>query len=102
MKPGKFELRYSRELLKHMDKQNEVLMEAYRSMFNELQKLQVEEEMFMRKLYEVMSEINASLDNVGVKQLSWKMVQQQIKNNEGCIERIYMKDKSLVLALILN
>ncbi|XP_058747280.1 uncharacterized protein LOC131620290 isoform X2 [Vicia villosa] len=73
MKPGKFELRYSRELLKHMDKQNEVLMEAYRSMFNELQKLQVEEEMFMRKLYEVMSEINASLDNVGVKQLSKKV-----------------------------
>ncbi|XP_045823077.1 uncharacterized protein LOC123915854 isoform X2 [Trifolium pratense] len=52
---GKFDPRHSGELLKHMDKQNEVLMEAYRSMLHELQKLQVEEEMLMRKLYEVMS-----------------------------------------------
>ncbi|XP_045823074.1 uncharacterized protein LOC123915854 isoform X1 [Trifolium pratense] len=53
--PGKFDPRHSGELLKHMDKQNEILMEAYRSMLHELQKLQVEEEMLMRKLYEVMS-----------------------------------------------
>ncbi|KOM42951.1 hypothetical protein LR48_Vigan05g055500 [Vigna angularis] len=38
-----------------MDRQNEVLMEAYRSMFHELRKLQVEEEMLMRKMHEVMS-----------------------------------------------
>ncbi|XP_050890383.1 uncharacterized protein LOC127095784 isoform X3 [Lathyrus oleraceus] len=55
MEPGKYDPRYSGELLKHMDKQNEVLMETYRSMLHELQKLQVEEEMIMRKLYEVMS-----------------------------------------------
>ncbi|KAK7362845.1 hypothetical protein VNO77_04969 [Canavalia gladiata] len=55
MEPGKFDTGHCGELLKHMDKQNEVLMEAYRSMLHELQKLQVEEEMLMRKLYEVMS-----------------------------------------------
>ncbi|GAU42906.1 hypothetical protein TSUD_86440 [Trifolium subterraneum] len=55
MEPGKFDPRHSGELLKHMDKKNEILMEAYRSMLHELQKLQVEEEMLMRKLYEVMS-----------------------------------------------
>nr|XP_027191494.1 uncharacterized protein LOC101509967 isoform X2 [Cicer arietinum] len=55
MESGKFDPRNSGELLKHMDKQNEVLMEAYRSMLHEMQKLQVEEEMLMRKLYEVMS-----------------------------------------------
>ncbi|KAL5065771.1 hypothetical protein RYX36_027508, partial [Vicia faba] len=45
-----------KKLKGHMDKQNEVLMETYRSMLHELQKLQVvEEEMIMRKLYEVMS-----------------------------------------------
>ncbi|KAL3017825.1 hypothetical protein AAZX31_06G300700 [Glycine max] len=50
-----FDPRYTGELLKHMDSQNEVLMEAYRSMFHELRKLQVEEEMLMRKMHEVMS-----------------------------------------------
>ncbi|XP_027333001.1 uncharacterized protein LOC113847889 isoform X2 [Abrus precatorius] len=54
MEPQNFDPRHSGELLKHMDKQNEVLMESYRSMLHELQKLQVEEEMLMRKLYEVM------------------------------------------------
>ncbi|KAK7411790.1 hypothetical protein VNO78_03229 [Psophocarpus tetragonolobus] len=42
-------------LNRHMDRQNEVLMEAYRSMFNELRKLQIEEEMLMRKMHEVIS-----------------------------------------------
>ncbi|RYR36029.1 hypothetical protein Ahy_A10g051090 [Arachis hypogaea] len=55
MEPGRFDPTYSSELLKHMDKQNEILMEAYRSMLHESQKLQVEEEMLMHKLYEVMS-----------------------------------------------
>ncbi|XP_047172421.1 uncharacterized protein LOC124840414 isoform X1 [Vigna umbellata] len=50
-----FDPRHTGELLKHMDRQNEVLMEAYRSMFHELRKLQVEEEMLMRKMHEVMS-----------------------------------------------
>ncbi|PNX79550.1 hypothetical protein L195_g035536, partial [Trifolium pratense] len=44
---GKFDPRHSGELLKHMDKQNEVLMEAYRSMLHELQKLQ---EMAIRRI----------------------------------------------------
>ncbi|KAL1341261.1 hypothetical protein AAHE18_09G074600 [Arachis hypogaea] len=55
MDPGRFDPTYFAELLKHMDKQNEILMEAYRSMLHESQKLQVEEEMLMHKLYEVMS-----------------------------------------------
>ncbi|XP_057957517.1 uncharacterized protein LOC131150665 isoform X2 [Malania oleifera] len=39
--------RYTGEILKHLEKQNELLMDAYRSM--------VEEEMMMRKFYELMS-----------------------------------------------
>ncbi|KAL9321587.1 hypothetical protein ACSQ67_009640 [Phaseolus vulgaris] len=50
-----FDPRHTGELVKHMDRRNEVLMEAYRSMFHELRKLQVEEEMLMRKMHEVMS-----------------------------------------------
>ncbi|XP_014501764.1 uncharacterized protein LOC106762388 isoform X1 [Vigna radiata var. radiata] len=48
-----FDPRHTGELLKHMDRQNEVLMEAYRSIFHELRKLQVEEEMLMRKMHEI-------------------------------------------------
>ncbi|KAL4356406.1 hypothetical protein AHAS_Ahas09G0083500 [Arachis hypogaea] len=40
MDPGRFDPTYFAELLKHMDKQNEILMEAYRSMLHESQKLQ--------------------------------------------------------------
>ncbi|KAL6013108.1 hypothetical protein ACLOJK_003600 [Asimina triloba] len=43
------------DALKHLEKQNEMLMEAYRSMSHELHRLQVEEEMLMRKFYAVMS-----------------------------------------------
>ncbi|KAK2977775.1 hypothetical protein RJ640_029971 [Escallonia rubra] len=39
----------------HLEKQNELLMDSYRSMSHELHKLQVEEEMLMRKFYELMS-----------------------------------------------
>ncbi|KAL1298848.1 hypothetical protein AAHE18_18G062600 [Arachis hypogaea] len=42
MEPGRFDPTYSSELLKHMDKQNEILMEAYRSMLHESQKLQLD------------------------------------------------------------
>ncbi|KAA8531579.1 hypothetical protein F0562_006288 [Nyssa sinensis] len=41
--------------MRHLEKQNELLMDAYRSMSHELHKLQVEEEMLMRKFYELMS-----------------------------------------------
>ncbi|KAL8131583.1 uncharacterized protein LOC141710592 [Apium graveolens] len=47
--------RYIPETSKHLEKQHELLWEAYRSMTHELQKLQVEEEMLMRKFYETMS-----------------------------------------------
>ncbi|KAF8673678.1 hypothetical protein HU200_048425 [Digitaria exilis] len=47
--------KHSAELSKHLDKQNQALMETYRAMSHELHKLQVEEETIMRKLYELMS-----------------------------------------------
>ncbi|KAL5698916.1 hypothetical protein ACHQM5_029888 [Ranunculus cassubicifolius] len=46
--------KYTTEMYKHLEKQSEVLMEAYRSMSHELHRLQIEEEMLMRKFYEVM------------------------------------------------
>ncbi|XP_028782941.1 uncharacterized protein LOC114739016 isoform X2 [Neltuma alba] len=55
MEPNQLDPNHSGELLKHLDKQHEFLMDSYRLMFNQLQNLQVEEEMLMRKLYEVMS-----------------------------------------------
>ncbi|KAI3938521.1 hypothetical protein MKX01_030814 [Papaver californicum] len=45
--------KYSAEMLKHLEKQSGVLMEAYRSMSHELHRLQVEEEMLTHKFYEV-------------------------------------------------
>ncbi|KAF5463669.1 hypothetical protein F2P56_013820 [Juglans regia] len=42
--------RYTGEMLKHLEKQSELLMDSYRSMSHE-----VEEEMLMRKFYEIMS-----------------------------------------------
>ncbi|XP_010243112.1 PREDICTED: uncharacterized protein LOC104587266 [Nelumbo nucifera] len=47
--------KYTAEMLKHLEKQREILMDAYRSMSHELHRLQVEEEMLMRKFYELMS-----------------------------------------------
>ncbi|KAL3528273.1 hypothetical protein ACH5RR_007595 [Cinchona calisaya] len=47
--------RYTGEMLRHLEKQSELLMDAYRSMSHELHKLQAEEEMLMRKFYEFMS-----------------------------------------------
>ncbi|KAF9621002.1 hypothetical protein IFM89_015824 [Coptis chinensis] len=43
------------DMHKQLDNQSEVLMDAYRSMSHELHRLQVEEEMLMRKFYELMS-----------------------------------------------
>uniref|UniRef100_A0A0D9VQY0 Uncharacterized protein n=1 Tax=Leersia perrieri TaxID=77586 RepID=A0A0D9VQY0_9ORYZ len=51
----RMEPKHSAEVSKHLDKQNEALMETYRAMSHELHKLQVEEETIMRKLYELMS-----------------------------------------------
>ncbi|KAL7173751.1 hypothetical protein ACSBR2_033080 [Camellia fascicularis] len=47
--------RYTGEILTHLEKQDELLMDAYRSMSHEVHKLQVEEEMLMRKFFELMS-----------------------------------------------
>ncbi|EOA28214.1 hypothetical protein CARUB_v10024404mg [Capsella rubella] len=42
-------------VLNHLDKQNELLAETRKTVIEELQKLEVEEEMMMRKFYELMS-----------------------------------------------
>ncbi|KAK6125249.1 hypothetical protein DH2020_040993 [Rehmannia glutinosa] len=42
-------------ICRHLEKQKELLMDAYRSMSHELHRLQVEEEMLMRKYYEFMA-----------------------------------------------
>ncbi|KAK6125315.1 hypothetical protein DH2020_040931 [Rehmannia glutinosa] len=47
--------KHSGDVLKHLEKQKELLMDAYRSMSHELHRLQVEEEMLMRKYYEFMA-----------------------------------------------
>ncbi|CAK9186272.1 unnamed protein product [Ilex paraguariensis] len=52
---NRMDSRHTGETLKHLEKQNELLMDAYRSMSHELHKLQVEEEILMRKFYEMMS-----------------------------------------------
>ncbi|KAL6607730.1 hypothetical protein ACP70R_040793 [Stipagrostis hirtigluma subsp. patula] len=49
------EPKHSADISKHLEKQNQAIMETYRTMSHELHKLQVEEETIMRKLYEVMS-----------------------------------------------
>ncbi|ESQ46222.1 hypothetical protein EUTSA_v10000379mg [Eutrema salsugineum] len=43
------------DLLNHLEKQHELLIKARRMMTQELQKVEVEEEMMMKKLYELMS-----------------------------------------------
>ncbi|KNA17266.1 hypothetical protein SOVF_081570 [Spinacia oleracea] len=43
------------EMLKHFEKQNESLDDAYKKMSHELHRLQVEEEMLMRKFFELTS-----------------------------------------------
>lgn len=42
-------------MLKHLEKQNELLGDAHKKMSEELHRLQVEEEMLMRKFYELTS-----------------------------------------------
>ncbi|KAJ0233468.1 Uncharacterized protein HA466_0281150 [Hirschfeldia incana] len=41
------------DLFKHLEKQNELLKEAHKTMSQEIQKLMVEEQMMMHKLYEL-------------------------------------------------
>ncbi|XWS45159.1 hypothetical protein CRYUN_Cryun15aG0112700 [Craigia yunnanensis] len=58
--------RYTGEILKHLEKQNEMLSESHSSISHELHKLQVEEEMLMRKFYELMEAqaLNKKNENV--------------------------------------
>ncbi|KAJ4826678.1 hypothetical protein Tsubulata_001567 [Turnera subulata] len=57
--------RYTGETLKLLKKQNELLVEAHNKMSHELHRLQVEEEMLMRKFYELMASHGLSKKNDG-------------------------------------
>ncbi|CAL4921373.1 unnamed protein product [Urochloa decumbens] len=72
--------KHSAEISKHLDKQNQALMETYRAMSHELHKLQVEEESVMRKLYELMSA-------EGLLPKRKKEKQQEEKGAESTLER---------------
>ncbi|KAK4733504.1 hypothetical protein R3W88_007765 [Solanum pinnatisectum] len=45
--------KYAGETLKHLEKESELLSNAHKAMSDELHRLQVEEEMLMRKLHEL-------------------------------------------------
>ncbi|XP_050204360.1 uncharacterized protein LOC126654517 [Mercurialis annua] len=62
--------RHSTEALKHLEKQNELLMEAYNSMSHELHKLKVEEEMLMRKFYEFSAPHRSAKKNEGISDVT--------------------------------
>nr|XP_009762046.1 PREDICTED: uncharacterized protein LOC104214118 isoform X2 [Nicotiana sylvestris] len=47
--------KYVGETLKHLERESELLLNAHKSMSDELHRLQVEEEMLMRKFYELMT-----------------------------------------------
>ncbi|KAG5238022.1 vesicular transport factor [Salix suchowensis] len=62
--------RYTGEILKHLEKQNELLKTSYNSMSDELHKLQVEEEMLMRKFYDLMAAQGLSKKKEGSSNVS--------------------------------
>ncbi|XP_049345861.1 uncharacterized protein LOC125810407 [Solanum verrucosum] len=47
--------KYAGETFKHLEKESELLSNAHKAMSDELHRLQVEEEMLMRKLHELIS-----------------------------------------------
>lgn len=49
---------------KHLKKQNELLQDAHKKMSHELHRLQVEEEMLMRKFFELTSALGLNKKNV--------------------------------------
>ncbi|KAG2542665.1 hypothetical protein PVAP13_9NG653501, partial [Panicum virgatum] len=74
--------KHSAEVSKHLDKQNQALMETYRAMSHELHKLQVEEETIMRKLYELMSAEGLLPKRKKEKQQEEKAVESILENKE--------------------
>ncbi|KAK6237760.1 hypothetical protein QUC31_003229 [Theobroma cacao] len=63
--------RYTGEILKHLERQNELLTESHSLISHELHKLQVEEEMLMRKFYELMAAqgLNKKYENSDTKEI---------------------------------
>ncbi|TXG59295.1 hypothetical protein EZV62_013868 [Acer yangbiense] len=70
--------RHTGEMLKHLEKQNELLNEVHKSMSSELHKLQVEEEMLMRKFYELMA-------SQGLTKKADACLGQDLTNNKICL-----------------
>ncbi|XP_020875168.1 uncharacterized protein LOC9303012 isoform X2 [Arabidopsis lyrata subsp. lyrata] len=62
----RMEPQHTDDVLKHLEKQKELLKEAHQTMLQELQKLEVEHETMMRKLYELMNThtLNQKIDEV--------------------------------------
>ncbi|XVF58816.1 hypothetical protein PTKIN_Ptkin07bG0096600 [Pterospermum kingtungense] len=46
--------RYTGEILEHLEEENELLSKSHAAMSSKLRKLQVEEELLMRKFYKLM------------------------------------------------
>ncbi|GMH23700.1 hypothetical protein Nepgr_025543 [Nepenthes gracilis] len=58
---------HAADLLRHLEKQSELLQDAHEKMSHELHRLQVEEEMLMRKFYELMSALDLTKKHKGGK-----------------------------------
>ncbi|KAL9264883.1 hypothetical protein AKJ16_DCAP05816 [Drosera capensis] len=58
------DLKHTTALLRHLEKQAELLRDARKTMLHELERLQVEEEMLMRKFYEFMTASELTKENV--------------------------------------
>ncbi|CAA7035895.1 unnamed protein product [Microthlaspi erraticum] len=65
------------DLLTHLEKQNELLKETQKTMTQELQKLEVEEQMMMHKLYELMT-------NHRLNKKKMDETQNVLEGNETC------------------
>lgn len=58
------DLKHTTALHRHLENQAELLRDARKSMLHELERLQVEEEMLMRKFYEFMTASGLTKENV--------------------------------------
>ncbi|GMI99379.1 hypothetical protein like AT4G37608 [Hibiscus trionum] len=61
--------KHTGELLKHLEKQNELLSESYSLISHELHQLQVEEEMLMRKFHQLMQAQALNKKNENIDQI---------------------------------
>lgn len=69
------------ELLRHLDKESEVLTEAHQSILNELRRLQVEEEILMRTFHNLLSSQGLIKKRETTKQGSEEQLTQAIEDS---------------------